>query len=169
MFKGETRFFNVQWHQRIIDQWRSGVTGIRLLACFHTRDSTINLLGAKNSGFQNWSSDLSSCFGRVTPHQWKFENTHSSLCTSCLHVLLLKLFLHQQQSKQKSQQASMYCAFGGAVPMLSPCGSGRPGLLFTAVMVVTTVPQGMTVRSISTLLLEAGVGGCQDLTSLGSR
>lgn len=60
-------------------------------------------------------------------------------------------------------------SFCGAVPMLSPGGSGRPGLLFTAVMVVTTVPQGMTVRSISTLLLEAGVGGCQDLTSLGSR
>lgn len=54
-----------------------------------------------------------------------------------------------------------------ALPILS--GGGRPGLLFTAVIVVTTVPQGMTVRSISTLLLEAGVGGCQDLTSLGSR
>lgn len=53
--------------------------------------------------------------------------------------------------------------------MLNPREGGRPGLLFTAVMVVTTVPQGMTVRSISTLLLEAGVGECQDLTSLGSR
>lgn len=41
----------------------------------------------------------------------------------------------------------------GFVPKLSPGGSGRPGLLFTAVTVVTTVPQGITVRSISTLLL----------------
>ena len=39
------------------------------------------------------------------------------------------------------------------IPKLSPGGRARPGLLFTAVTVVTTVPQGMTVRSISTFLL----------------
>lgn len=39
------------------------------------------------------------------------------------------------------------------VPEPNPGGSARPGLLFTAVTVVTTVPQGMTVRSISTFLL----------------
>ena len=55
------------------------------------------------------------------------------------------------------------------VPVLSGVGSTRPGLLFTAVMVVTTVPQGITVRSISTRLVGAGVGGSQVRTSLGSR
>jgi len=53
--------------------------------------------------------------------------------------------------------------------VLREAGSGRPGLLFTAVMVVTTVPHGITVRSISTRLVGAGVGGCQERTSLGSR
>lgn len=50
-----------------------------------------------------------------------------------------------------------------------PGGKGRPGLLLTAVTVVTTVPQGITVRSISTLLVGAGMGVCQLRTSLGSR
>ncbi|KAK0132110.1 Zinc finger BED domain-containing protein 1 [Merluccius polli] len=65
--------------------------------------------------------------------------------------------------------ASGYCKVSRSpVPELSAVGSGRPGLLFTAVMVVTTVPQGITVRSISTRLVGAGVGGCQERTSLGS-
>lgn len=65
-------------------------------------------------------------------------------------------------------QTGLYKGSSGVVPVLLS-GRGRPGLLFTAVIVVTTVPQGITVRSISTFFLAAGVGGCQDLTSLGSR
>lgn len=65
-------------------------------------------------------------------------------------------------------ETGLYKDSSRVVPVLLS-GRGRPGLLFTAVIVVTTVPQGITVRSISTFFLAAGVGGCQDLTSLGSR
>jgi len=42
------------------------------------------------------------------------------------------------------------------------------GLVFTAVTVVTTVPQGITVRSFSTLVLGTGEEACQVFNSLGS-
>lgn len=56
------------------------------------------------------------------------------------------------------------------------CGVALPaskrGLVFTAVTVVTTVPQGITVRSFSTMAAGMGMGTgrgeTQDLVSPGS-
>ena len=44
----------------------------------------------------------------------------------------------------------------------------KRGLVFTAVTVVTTVPQGITVWSFSILAAGTGGGVCQDFASVGS-
>lgn len=46
--------------------------------------------------------------------------------------------------------------------------ASKRGLVFTAVTVVTTVPQGITVRSFSILAAGTGGGVCQDFASVGS-
>lgn len=70
----------------------------------------------------------------------------------------------------RGQHDSRPGAYSSFSPELS--GDALPvstrGLVFTAVTVVTTVPQGITMRSFSTFAAGAGGAVCQDFASPGS-
>lgn len=81
---------------------------------------------------------------------------------------------HPGQASSGSGASGREGRVSGTPCPLSPELSGdalpvsKRGLVFTAVTVVTTVPQGITVRSVSTLAVGAGGGVCQDFASVGS-
>lgn len=80
--------------------------------------------------------------------------------TSSLHQILL-FPTYNPNVKHRKNWTSLPVLSGDDLP------SSR-GLVFTAVTVVTTVPQGITVRSFSILVLDTGEETCQVFNSLGS-
>jgi len=65
------------------------------------------------------------------------------------------------KSEPRQKQASSPVLSGDDLP-------SRRGLVFTAVTVVTTVPQGITVRSFSIFVAGTGEETCHVFNSLGS-